>query len=278
MHRLVTITTVYNRKKTTLKCLKSLIYSCNLSGVDAVHFIVDDNSSDGTSEAIRRYFPFVNILHGNGALYWAGGMRHCFSRIKGICSYDFLIAYNDDCIFKPNSIKDLLSGFEPSFGRVGIVVGSLLNPNNRRISYGGRVLRWKSCWLPPSFNLAIPSVDNYIEVDSLNMNLCCIKFSLVNHIGFLDKHYSHSIADYDFGLRAKKAGYRILLAPSTLGYCSNNSLLGTSREKGLSVCARTKRIFSIKEYPLFPMIHYYKSHAGMLWPIWLVLFYISRFL
>lgn len=278
MYNLVTLATVYNRKDATLTCLESLIRACNLAGFNATHFIVDDNSSDGTSEAIKKYFPSVNIFHGNGALYWAGGMRYGFNKIKENYDYDFLIAYNDDCIFGPYSIVNLVAGFEQSFSRIGIVVGSLLNPKNRSISYGGRVLRWKSRWLPPSFELAMPAAENYIEVDSLNMNLCCVKADLLSCIGFLDIHYTHSVADFDFGLRAKKAGYNILLAPSAVGYCSDNSPLGTSREKGLSICARAKRIFSIKEYPLLSIVYYYKSHGGVLWPIWLIFFYISRFL
>jgi len=278
MNKLATIATVYNRKESTLRCLESLIHACNLARFEAAHFIVDDNSSDGTSEAIKKCFPFVNIFHSNGGLYWAGGMRYGFEKIKDKFDYQFLIAYNDDCIFSPNSIINLVSGFEQSFGRVGIVVGSLLDPTTRCISYGGRVLRWKSYWLPPSFILAMPAAANYIEVDSLNMNLCCIRSDLIRCIGFLENHYTHSVADYDFGLRAKKAGYKILLAPSTMGYCSVNSPLGTSKEKGLSVYARVKRIFSIKECPLPSMIRYYKSHGGVLWPIWLIIFYISRFL
>ena len=278
MHRLVTLATVFNRKETTLRCLRSLIYSCKVSRIEAIHFIVDDNSSDGTSEAIKKYFPFVNVIHGNGELYWAGGMRYGFNEIKDKFSYSFLVAYNDDCVFKPNSIIDLVSGFDQSSGRVGVVVGSLLNPNNRGISYGGRLLRWRSWLLPPSFTLANPSPDSYIEVDSFNMNLCCIKYELISRIGFLDKNYPHSVADFDFGLRVRKSGFKTLLAPSAQGYCSDNSTQGTSREKGLGFLQRIERIFSVKEYPLTPMIHYFKSHGGIFWPIWLIIFYISRFL
>ena len=251
MHRLVTLATVYNRKETTLRCLRSLIHSCKVSRIEAIHFIVDDNSSDGTSEAIKKYFPFVNVIHGNGELYWAGGMRFGFNEIKDKFRYSFLVAYNDDCIFKPNSIIDLVSGFDQSSGRVGVVVGSLLNPNNifrRKVFVGGH-----GCFL---HHLHRNLVDSYIEVDSFNMNLCCIKSELISRIGFLDKNYPHSVADFDFGLRVKKSGFKTLLAPSAQGYCSDNSTQGTSREKGLGFLQRIERIFSVKEYPLTPMIHY----------------------
>jgi GT2 family glycosyltransferase len=139
------------------------------------------------------------------------------------------------------------------------------------------MLRWRSKWLPPSFSLAKPSDTSYKEVDSLNMNICCISKGLIDKLGFLGKHYHHSGADFDYGLRTKSIGYKVLLAPSTVGCCAENSFSGTSREKVLSPVVRIRRIFSIKEYPLLQTFVYFRSHGGYLWPFWLVIFYLSRF-
>ena len=139
----VTLATVFNRKHHTLTSLKTLIESCDPAGVDATHCTVDDNSNDGTSEAIRKQFPQVIILHGNGHLYWAGGMRYGFDFINENYSYDFLIPYNDDGVFNQTSIQTLLKGFYSLPGKVGIVVGSLADPSTKRVSYGGKILRWR---------------------------------------------------------------------------------------------------------------------------------------
>lgn len=37
-------------------------------------FLVDDESTDGTSEAIKSEFPEVSIIKGDGSLFWNRGM------------------------------------------------------------------------------------------------------------------------------------------------------------------------------------------------------------
>jgi GT2 family glycosyltransferase len=276
MLKIVTLTAVHNRKDHTLKSLCSLAEACDLAGVDSTHCIVDDNSSDGTSDAILELFPQAIILRGDGNLYWAGGMRHGFNHIRDNCTYDFLVAYNDDCVFDNQCIHVLLKGFGLSESNVGIVVGSLVDPKTGILSYGGKMLRWNSRWLPPSFILAQPSDSGYKRVDTLNMNLCCISKDLLDKAGFLNSHYIHSGADYDYGLRIKKTKYRIILAPSVLGFCSINSLCGTSRESLICPIRRIVRIFSVKEYPLPQLLFYYRSHGGRLWLMWLIIFYVTR--
>jgi GT2 family glycosyltransferase len=160
--RIATLATCYNRKIDTYNCLKSLLIACDIAGVESSHFIVDDNSSDGTSEMISVSFPQVRILHGTGHLYWSGGMRFGFDHISDNYEFDFLITYNDDCVFNEQCIQLLLEGFNSVAGKVGIVVGTLVDPRSGEFTYGGRSSRWRSCWLPPSFRLAKPSSTYYL--------------------------------------------------------------------------------------------------------------------
>jgi len=273
--KVVTLATVFNRKALTLRSLNSLICACDFADVESQHIIVDDNSADGTSKAINNSFPYVKILHGNGGLFWAGGMRYGFEYINNFLEYDYLVAYNDDCEFTPNSVELLIKGFDSS-DDVGIVVGSLSNPNNGTTSYGGRNLRWRSKWLPPSFYLVQPSSSCYIPVDSFNMNLCCISRSTISLIGFLNENFCHSAADYDYGLRANNIGIVVSLAPSTVGTCSLNPKIVLSNQPFKNFLDRLKLIFSKKKYPFKQTLFYYRSHGGNLWFFWLILFYISR--
>lgn len=276
--RIVTLTTVYNRRLETLSCIRSLLYSCQIADLNALHVVVDDNSTDGTYEAIRSAFPQVHILKGTGSLYWAGGMRLGFEHIRAHYQYDFLIPYNNDCLFFTDAIQNLLDGFLSPRHHVGLVVSSLIDPISSKLTYGGKMLRWNSNWLPPSCTLVQPLSNSYRQVDTLNMNLCCIRKDLLDQIGFLDHHFLHSGADYDYGLRAKTFGYITLLSPSVAGFCNRNTPHGTSREASISFPTKIRRLFSVKEYPFSQILFYYRSHGGYLWFLWLVLFYLSRLL
>ena len=277
MPKLVTLTTVYNRRDATINCLHSLDSACKSINVDTCHVIVDDNSNDGTADLIRHHFPSAIVLHGNGHLYWSGGMSLGFQYISSHLDFEYLVAYNADCLFDQDSIQHLLAGFDTYDLPVGIVVGSLLSPDSSYITYGGRKLRWRSNWFPPSFSLVTSPSSSYRVVDSLNMNLCCISRNLLNKIGFLDARFIHKAGDFDFGLRAASSGYATLLAPHPVGTCSTNTSPPHTWYSFLNVKARLSHLFSPKQYPPRVFLHYFRAHGGFLWFLWLLVFYISRY-
>ena len=45
---------------------------------------------------------------------------------------------------------------------------------------------------------------------------------VVNKIGPLAEGYVHGVADYDYTLRARKAGLPVLIAPGYLGSCTDD--------------------------------------------------------
>ena len=70
--RVEIVTPVYNRRDITLQCLKSLS-RLNCEGLQIHTIIVDDGSTDGTSEAIKKDFPEVEIIKGDGNLWFSEG-------------------------------------------------------------------------------------------------------------------------------------------------------------------------------------------------------------
>ena len=75
--QIAVIMTCFNRRSTTISCLRALHKQKN--SIDFDVYLTDDGSSDGTADAVKTEFPAVNILQGNGNLYWVGGMRLAFA-------------------------------------------------------------------------------------------------------------------------------------------------------------------------------------------------------
>jgi GT2 family glycosyltransferase len=75
MQYIAILITCYNRKEKTLSCLAALFNCIVPDGYGFDVFLVDDGSTDGTSDAIKEGFTQVNIIQGNGNLFWNRGMH-----------------------------------------------------------------------------------------------------------------------------------------------------------------------------------------------------------
>lgn len=84
---------VYNRRELTLRCLDQLKWCAMLP--DWRILLVDDASTDGTAEAVRREHPHVTIVEGSGDLFWTGAMRLGMQRAVDLDA-DVIIWLNDD--------------------------------------------------------------------------------------------------------------------------------------------------------------------------------------
>ena len=70
--------------------MESLFSQNFLNNVTLKVFLVDDGSTDGTSQAIKEKFPQVNIINGN--LYWSRGMHIAWEKaIIDDLNYDFYL-------------------------------------------------------------------------------------------------------------------------------------------------------------------------------------------
>ncbi|GAB3811541.1 hypothetical protein GCM10028895_01770 [Pontibacter rugosus] len=83
---------VFNRKNFTRECLKSLEAQTNK---EFKVVVVDDGSTDGTAEMLRDEFPQVDVLFGDGGLFWTAsvnlGIQHALKS-----GADYVMTLNND--------------------------------------------------------------------------------------------------------------------------------------------------------------------------------------
>lgn len=277
MH-IVTLTTCHNRREKTLFALGALYAQRLPNEVTLEHVVVDDGSSDGTARAIRDQFPEVEIVSGDGALFWAGGMRFGWNFAVKNKQINYLVVYNDDVNFFNDALLRLIETSKKIISKYGevphVVVGSCRSTDGKRTSYGGQVR--VSRVNPLAFERIDPPADEFSIVDTLNMNCALIDRHALNKTDFLASYFKHGAADFEFGIRLRKKGGFVVLAPGYFGWCDRNpepSKLPLQEQTLNSYLAnRTLK----KSLPFWPTLRYFFHHGGILWPYYFTRRYISK--
>jgi GT2 family glycosyltransferase len=231
--------TCYNRRETTLRCLRSLAEQELPPGHRLRVLLTDDGSVDGTGDAVRREFPEVAVLQGDGNLYWVGGTQRAWDAARPA---DFYFWLNDDVCLRPGAVKSLLAVHAASADPATIVVGATCDPDAGKTCTGG--MR-RAGWYRVS---VITPTHEPQECDSFNGNIVLVPRQADERIGSLDTRYTHYFADGDYGLRARKYGIQVLLAPLHLGECRLNPLANSSFDVELPLRERWRKMFGPKGY------------------------------
>lgn len=263
--KIAVILTVYNRKKLTLRCLRSLFSSELSSNIEMSVFMVDDNSSDGTAEVVQKEFPYVHVINGTGSLYWSGGMRlgwECALK-EGA---DYFLWLNDDTVVFSRAIEDVLRvtiALEASQGNVGAVVGTIADERSGDAIYGGRTKL-----LGSGFGPVIRGDSKPVECDYINGNFTLIPIKAVCKIGIISEAFTHGLGDFDYGLRLKKAGMTCWVAGGFQGEGCLNSVEGTWMDETLSPFDRYAKTNMINQCPpVGEWDIYIRRHFGIFYPL-----------
>jgi GT2 family glycosyltransferase len=264
--RVAAVLAAHNRRDLPLACLGSL-RAQRVPGVTLDAFVLDDASSDGTPEAITQAFPEVTVLHGDGQLYWSGGMRRAFAAaIAG--RYGYYLWMNDDTCLNEGALAVLLETEQrlcEQDNKPIIVVGSTRHPETGELTYGGRVRPSRA--RPLHFKLVEPGIQPR-PCDTMNGNAVLISHAVVQRVGNIDPAFKQKMGDYDYGLRARSAGCSIWVAPGTIGTCAGHPAPSAIEQQ--SLLEELRRLWSIKELPPGSWAVFARRWAGRLWPLrWL---------
>jgi GT2 family glycosyltransferase len=269
--RVAAVMAAYNRKDLTLACLRSL-RAQRVPGSTLDTFVLDDASSDGTSEAIAEQFPEVTVLQGTGELYWNGGMRRAFSAAM-TGDYDYYLWMNDDTTLDDHALALLLQ-VEHRLREQGedpvIVAGSTRHPDTGELTYGGLVRPYR--WRRLRWELVEPG-DEPRPCETMNGNVVLVPRAVVRRVGNIDPAFVQQMGDYDYGLRARAAGCSVWIAPGTIGTCASHP---RRRPEEQPLLGELRRLWSLKELSPRPWMVFARRWAGGLWPMYWLSPYMRR--
>jgi len=255
--------TCHNRKEKTLKCLNALYACIAPEGLSFEVFLVDDGSTDGTSEAVSDNYPDVNLIKGNGYLYWNKGMRLAWEFAAETKDYDFYFWLNDDTVLDADAIKNLLENYfeaKEIEDKAAIIVGACRKYEDiNEFSYGGR-------------NDNGPVIPNgkLQACKYINGNAVLVPKDIYKNIGFLSREYTHTIGDFDYGLRALESGFRCYTTKDYIATCPQNNVIPVCFNPNIPLLNRLHSLRSPKGLNLSEYNAFRKRFWGWRWIIFAI--------
>lgn len=263
--RVVALIACFNRQAKTLGCLQCLEKAFSLAKIAPSCVVLDDGSTDGTAATVRDAFPWVHVIDGAGDLFWNRGMYEAW-RCAHAEGFDAYLWVNDDVVLEADALKralDCMAATRDKDGRPAIVVGSLRWPGTDRVAYGG-VVR-PNRWLRTRFRIVQPGT-SATDCETMNGNFVLIPREVVDRVGLLDPAFEHGMGDFDYGLRARAAGCRVVAMPGFVGECSRNPVGGSFADLSLPRFKRFRKLLDRRFLPPRSWLHFTRRHGGVLWP------------
>ncbi len=141
-------------------------------------------------------------------------------------------------------------------------------------TYGGRTRRGPGRL---SFDLLTAGVER--RADTMNGNVVLVPVAVHRRLGGFDPAFTHSLADFDFGLRATLAGVPLVaLGRHVRGQCEINTGEGGWRDAHVTLSQRLRSVFGPKGLPpAGGTLCRSALVAALFWPQYLVSPYLRAF-
>lgn len=246
----------YKGLENTLACLDSL-KRCDKNGLKMEFIVVDNNSDDGSIEALSK-IKDINLIEAHQNLGYAGGNNLAITKALRNDA-DAVLILNNDTLVDKTLLINLVSALK--FGdiispKIYFAAGFEFHRSRYKRSQRGKIIWYAGAKIDweniVGKHIGVDEVDHgqfskRKEIDFATGACMLVKRKVFEKIGFLDEKYFLYLEDMDFCVRAKKAGFKIIFEPKAILWHKNaGSTGGSGSEIQNYFISRNRLLFAFK--------------------------------
>ncbi|CAJ35482.1 glycosyltransferase family 2 protein [Methanocella arvoryzae] len=218
----------WNNGTVTVDCLRSLE---KLSYSNFFTLVLDNGSTDDSLEILHRAYPGISVVQNDKNLGFAGGNNPGI-RLALEQGADYVLLLNNDTEVAPDFLDELIKVAEadPKIGIASAKIYYYSEPDRLWFA-GGKVNYWKG-WTQHLGDLEkdVGQYDHTTDTDFVSGCAMLIRREVIEKIGVLYEPFFLYYEDSDYCSRARRAGYRIVMAPKAKVWHKVSSTTGKIKD------------------------------------------------
>lgn len=265
----------YNTCHLLRNCLKSVEQEARLSEV----IVVDNASTDGSRQMVKKEFPWVNLICSSKNLGFAGGNNLALRQAQG----KFILFLNSDTELLPGSLEKAIR-YMKSDEKIGAMTPKTMlfsggmDPDCHR----GFPTPWASLTyflgleklFPKSkifgqYHKFYEDLSKPHQIDSGFGTFMIVRREAIEQVGKWDENYFFYGEDLDYFYRIKQAGWKVMFYPEPLLFHHKGGSSGLRKEsRKISPATKETRIKAAKASIKAMEIFYRKFYKDK-YPVWI---------
>lgn len=259
----------YNNKTLLKNCLASIF--SNKGAVNLEVFVVDNASTDQSSEMVQKYFPQTRLIKNNKNLYYSKANNQGLTLISG----KYFLVLNEDTTIPKNTFSGMIKFLKdrPSCGiascqeidakgKTLLTCHKFHHPVYQILELPLFYKVFKNSSILKNFHYNNWDRKSTRQVDTIPGSFIFGKSELLKKVGNFDEKLVHFYSDADFCQRVFDAGYKIYhVGNITINHLSAATFVQFSQTQ-------------IIRQAYQDMVYYYQKHFGIFWAM--LIFLLTR--
>jgi GT2 family glycosyltransferase len=232
----------WNEADLTIECLRSL-YSQDYSNFAII--VVDNGSTDNSSDRIRNQFPDVILIENSDNVGYSMGNNIGIKQAL-TNGADYVVLLNNDTVVDREMLFHLVAVAE-AFPEVGITGPTMLYFDSPDVIWcAGNSIDWRTgntIRLNDGEHISKVEDSPTLRVDFITSCAICIKRAVFDEIGLIDERFFIYYDETDWFTRARSVGWRAMYVPQAKMWHKVSATMGESSPRTDYYMIRNRFLF-----------------------------------